>query len=45
MDFDIHIPSRRYIESVHELAMAKKPIESEVTFEKRLCFGYRIIKK
>lgn len=35
MDFDIHTPSGRYIESLQELAMADKPVESEATFEKR----------
>ena len=35
MDFDIQTPSGRYIESLQELAMANKPVESEATFEKR----------
>ena len=34
MDFDIQTPSGRYIESLQELAMANKPVESEATFEK-----------
>jgi DNA repair protein NreA len=34
-DFDIQTPSGRYIESLQELAMANKPVESEATFGKR----------
>ena len=35
MNFDNQTPSGRYIELLQELAMAKKPVESEATFEKR----------
>ena len=35
MEFDVHTQTGRYIESLHELAMAEQSTESEVTFEKR----------
>jgi hypothetical protein len=35
MEFDVHTQTDRYIESLHELAMAEQSTESEVTFEKR----------
>jgi hypothetical protein len=35
MEFDVHTHTGRYIELLHELAMAEQSIESEVTFEKR----------
>lgn len=31
---DIHNPSGKYVESLQELAMTSKPVESEITFEK-----------
>jgi DNA repair protein NreA len=35
MEFDVHTQTGRYIELLHELAMAEQSTESEVTFEKR----------
>jgi hypothetical protein len=34
MEFDVHTQTDRYIELLHELAMAEQSTESEVTFEK-----------
>jgi len=45
MDFDVHTQSGRYIESLHELAMAEQSIESEVTFEKRPVSDIEQLKK
>jgi hypothetical protein len=45
MDFDVHAQSGRYIESLHELAMAEQSIESEVTFEKRPVSDIEQLKK
>lgn len=34
IDIDIHSPCGKYVESLQELAMISRPVESEITFEK-----------
>jgi hypothetical protein len=45
MDFDACTQTGRYIELLHELAMAKQSTESEVTFEKRPVSDIEQLKK